>query len=828
MDKNKKVDFLVLMLTALAYLLSAKAVAPLSLSHSDAVFAIWPPTGVALAAILFYGRATVAGVFLGAFLLNLSLSPVVPSLQIAITNTLGPWIAAALIWRYNGRTNLFLNIRSVMVFLGSVALASLFTALGGTFTLWIYGLINGVDLWHVGSSWLLGDLIGFVLVVPLVVALLEERPKSWNHWGMGLLVGLSFLGLGFLIFGPPLWFDNTQYPVVFLFVLPTLAATFWLGPLGASGSVFLLALVSTAGSVFHHGPFVRTEPDITLLLLQSFIAVFAVMVLVVAAVLRQKQQFHDNLQLAKESLYKAQEIAHLGSWDWNIQTGDLAWSDEVYRIFGVAPQEFGASYEAFLRYVHPDDRKLLEAAVGAAVSGERPYQIEHKVVQPNGNERIVQERGEVFRDGKGNPVRMLGTVFDITALKRVEQDLTLAKEKAEEASRIKSNFLATMSHELRTPMNGVLGMAQMLLESDLDQEQQRDVQVILQSGATLVNILSDILDLSKVEDGRMEPALKPFSVVEILEQNIRLFSGAALSKGLELKCSIDPAVEPYVTGDSQLLGQILSNLLANAVKFTPKGRVQADLKLLKKTSLGQHLRFSVTDTGIGIAPSQQERVFETFTQVEDSLTRTYGGTGLGLAIVKKLVELLDGKIGLTSQLGEGSCFSFDLFFPKSSSQEVEQTKSNPLLAFPTPQVSPTQSPATFLVVENDRINQLVLTRMLHRAGFEVELAENGAESLEKTQSKRYQLIFMDVLMPVLDGIEATLAIRAREAEQGYHTPIIGLTAKALLGDKKACLDAGMDDYLTKPILWEDLWQVIQKHLEGRSPEPVSFGGELSP
>jgi PAS domain S-box-containing protein len=407
-------------------------------------------------------------------------------------------------------------------------------------------------------------------------------------------------------------------------------------------------------------------------------------------------------------------------------------------------------------------------------------------------------------------------------LERKNEELEAALATAREATQLRSRFLANMSHEIRTPMNGVLGMTDFLLATNLTTEQQEFAASIKGSADALLALINDILDLSKIEAGKLRLDRVPFQLGATVAEVASLFALEARMKGLQFVSSI-PSDLPRVVGDPGRLRQVLRNLLGNALKFTDRGEIGVQAELLNEATNVVQVRFTVFDTGIGMQTDQQSRLFESFTQGDGSSTRRYGGTGLGLAISKQLVELLGGEIGVDSEPGQGSRFWFTASFGKAAPGEVPAPKpavvqspvirSTPRAPVLLPPARPQKTVAVashlrVLLAEDNEINQRITLRLLEKLGVPADAVVNGREAVQALEKRKYDLVLMDCQMPDMDGFEATAIVRSREV--GTHTPICALTANAMEGDRERCLAAGMDDYISKPVGLEKLQKAVDR------------------
>ena len=406
---------------------------------------------------------------------------------------------------------------------------------------------------------------------------------------------------------------------------------------------------------------------------------------------------------------------------------------------------------------------------------------------------------------------------DISERKRAEEAQQQAKEAAEAATRTKSRFLANMSHELRTPMTGVLGMLDIVLLGPLEAEQREFIETARESGLSLVRILNDILDLTKIEKGKLAIEEKPLSLRKSLTNTINLLLPVAKSKGLDLNLTVADNVPETLVGDQTRINQVLTNLAGNAVKFTEKGKVKIRVTARDRIPDGKHaITFSVSDTGIGIPADKQEYIFQPFTQADESHTRSYGGTGLGLAIAKEIVERMGGTISFTSEEGTGSTFSFTIPFAEAEAERDESLSSGKTATAGDATQPEVMTKPRLLVAEDDQVTRKVLGTMLQMVKYETDFAENGQKVVEMWESGKYDLILMDVQMPLLNGFEATAAIRDKERNNGGHTPIVAMTAHALKEDEERCLAAGMDAYISKPIDLKECLQLIGETLKNAS------------
>ena len=461
------------------------------------------------------------------------------------------------------------------------------------------------------------------------------------------------------------------------------------------------------------------------------------------------------------------------------------------------------------------DKQMLRMLRRVIKGGEGFFEGEYVSVT-GGRRAVLRARGRSLKSGNGQLLGGVSIVVDISGEKELENNLRRAKDEAEAASLAKSRFLANMSHEIRTPISGIIGMAEVLRATGVRPEQKRYLSMVLESSRSLLDIVNDLLDISRIEAHEMHLQVSDFDLAATVEKVAHTFEVEARNRGLALDVEIDPKAMTTVRGDSGRLGQVLRNLVSNAIKFTEKGRVRIRVVPLdpvipdeqeqqeETTGAGQRFLFSVLDTGTGIPPGQEERLFASFSQLDDSYSKRHRGTGLGLAICKQLVDMMGGSIGYTGAPGEGTEFYFSVCF-----EEALRKKSAEDVTVPSTSLAELP-PLRILLAEDNTVNKLFITHFMQEAGHQVTAVGNGREALEAVLEMQhspegdFHLVIMDVQMPEMDGVEATKAIR----REGLDIPVIALTAYAMAGDEERFLAAGMNAYVSKPVDTEVLYRAI--------------------
>ena len=524
----------------------------------------------------------------------------------------------------------------------------------------------------------------------------------------------------------------------------------------------------------------------------------------------ERKQAEVGLKQLSTRLSLAVRTGGVGVWDYDIVHDTLLWDDQMFELYGISKNDFTGAYETWRSGLHPDDAARGDAETQQALTGEKEYDTEFRVIWPDGSIHNIRALGSVQHNIDGQPVRMVGTNWDITKQKLAEQELILAREHAEESDRLKSAFLANMSHEIRTPMNGILGFAELLKEPGLTGEDMLEyISIIEKSGARMLNIINDIVDISKIEAGLMEASISETNVNEQIEYLFTFFKPEAERKGLKLLYrNTLPLKESIIKTDREKLLAILTNLVKNAIKFTDKGSIEFGYEIGSRdkaclVSTPMELQFFVKDTGIGIPKERQKAVFERFIQADIGDQRAFQGAGLGLAISEAYVKILGGTIWVESEEGDGSTFYFTLPFIG----EREDKRDNQYVGSAEAEENISKN-LKILIAEDDEESTKLISIMVRNFGKEILKVRTGIEAVESCRNNPdIDLVLMDIQMPVMDGYEATRQIR----KFNKAVTIIAQTAYGLSGDRENAIEAGCTDYISKPISKEKLILLLKTH-----------------
>ncbi len=494
-----------------------------------------------------------------------------------------------------------------------------------------------------------------------------------------------------------------------------------------------------------------------------------------------------TVRAREELLAETGRLARIGGWEIDLLTDEITWSDEVRAIHEVG-DDYVPDLASAIAFYPGDAARYVEEAVARAIEHNEPWDFESPFRTAKGRDIWVRALGRVECDASGKPVRLWGAFQDITRSREVRDELERAREQAVAASTAKSAFLANMSHEIRTPMNAIIGFTEVLAEEDLPADQRTaHLKTIRSNGEHLLSLISDVLDMSKIEAGKLTIEERSLDIPQLLRETCDLFGQQAQKKGLGFKLDIDTSAQHTFRSDPTRLRQIVSNLLSNAVKFTSEGSVRVRAHWAEET-----LTIAVEDSGIGMTPEQASNIFDAFGQADASTTRRFGGTGLGLCIARSLAQRLGGDLVVSSEPGQGSTFTLSI--------RAERCSVSPTQAAPAgPAGSTDLTSARVLIVDDGPDNRRLIAHHLRKAGIAFETAHDGVECIEAVRAEqraggRFDLIFMDMQMPRLDGYDATRRLRS----EGYTGRIVALTAHAMGGDREKCLEAGCDDYMTKP------------------------------
>jgi PAS domain S-box-containing protein len=796
---------------------------------------VWPPSGFTLAILLRFGMRGIVPIWIAAAAANLIWDST-PSLAAVLLPglTVAEPLIGILLLRLAGFDSALRRLRDIaaLVIVGA-PISTLLDALAAVYALSALGTTHWTDYWYNVLMFWGGNAGGVLTVAPAILILTnrgEQGIATQNWLEAGLLTLLAFAALQLAV----IWPDASQSGAAAFIVFPIVAWVALRAPRRVSIAVVLcISAVALATAKLGGARFLGADTALSeLVSLHSFIACLTLTCLLLAALNLDKAQIEARLREREQFLSLAILGSNDGIWDWRPNEHRLWLSPRWKEQLGYAENELPDSLSTWSALVHREDRdrvaqRFSDFLEDRTHSFEMVQRFRHKL----GHDVHILTRGIKMKDDEGRVTRVVGVHTDVTELLNAQEELrhqaaslaVLARDLEEQrrtadaANTAKSQFLATMSHEIRTPMNGIIGMLSLMLDSKLNPGQKRWASTALDSAETLLTIINDILDLSKLDAGKTETELLDFDVAGLIEGVTALLKVRANAKGIVLRTDIAPSVPKWLKSDPTRLRQILFNLIGNAVKFTQRGDVVVRASATAMRADSCELRIDVTDTGIGIDREQMTSLFEPFRQGDSGMARRFGGTGLGLAIVKRLVKLLGGSVAVQSTVDAGSVFT--VILPCTI---VASPLDRPA-PMPRDQALGARRQASVLIAEDNDINRELVIQMLARLGHEATTASNGREALKAAQAGLFDLILMDIQMPEMDGLSAAAAIRALPGGHG-SAPIVAVTANAMVGDRERYLAAGFDDYLAKPLHLDQLQDVVTRWTDGPSWHPDNGGG----